>query len=137
MLGSDRADGVRGILLDSPFVNSTMAALHHPSTLLIRLAVPFALNIIKERLGDLYASDELLGTLSVDVLIMQGDADSEIPIDLAGGNLLVESVREKRALNGIEGDCDIIVVKGADHENVHAQEGFVEDVRKFIQARLH
>ena len=134
-----------GVILDSPFVNATAAALHHPSTLPIRFFVPFAKDLILGGLVDTFQTDRFLSDIDVPVFIIQGSLDNEIPPALAGGLLLEKSVVEKREANrknrrgkrvigmGVN-SVQRLEVKGANHENVHETKDFTDLVASFMQA---
>ncbi|GMI35248.1 hypothetical protein TeGR_g6203 [Tetraparma gracilis] len=129
LAGSVAADGV---LLDSPFVNSTFAAMQHPSSLPLRYLFPGAASLIPGAFAENHMpSDEVLGGLDTPVLILQGDEDFEIPMHTCGGKLLQRVVLEERGRRGV-GGVDMIVYPGVDHEIVHEQDRFVEDVKAFL-----
>jgi len=121
---------ISGIILDSPFVNATFAALHHPSTLLIRLAVPYAESIIRNSLEVKFPSDEYLGRVDVPLTIIQGREDAEIDIEKAGGLVLEPSVRRMREERRGERaeEVKIKIYEGTGHENVHEHGSFLNDV---------
>ena len=134
LLEGSSAGPVPGLLLDAPFVNSTMAALHHSTTLPIRLLVPFADWIIRNALIDLYDTDDLLSEVDVPVLILQGNADAEIPMLTAGGAALETAVKEGRRRRGRrESGVELVEYEGAGHENVNEQEGYGEVVVRFMR----
>ncbi|GMI42999.1 hypothetical protein TrCOL_g3860 [Triparma columacea] len=129
-IGPGKKPAISGIMLDSPFVNATFAALHHPSTLLIRLAVPYADQIIRNSLEIKFPSDEYLGRVDVPLTIIQGLQDKEINIEKAGGLVLVESVRKRREKRRGEPakEVKIKVYERTGHENVHENSRFLKDI---------
>ncbi|GMH60758.1 hypothetical protein TrRE_jg5686 [Triparma retinervis] len=129
-IGPGKKPAISGIVLDSPFVNATFAALHHPSTLLIRLTVPYADQIIKNSLETKFPSDEYLGRVDVPLTIIQGRQDQEIDIEKAGGLALVETVRRKREERRGEQarEVKIKVYERTGHENVHENSRFLKDI---------
>ena len=133
-----------GLILDSPFVNASIAALHHPTTLPIRLLVPFAKELILDGIVDKFRTDVFLSEIDVPVFIVQGDADGEIPPEKAGGIVLEKALVGRREINRKNKHAKIVKglgeasvqrreVQHANHENVHEMTGFAGIVFEFMQ----
>jgi pimeloyl-ACP methyl ester carboxylesterase len=135
---------ISGLILDSPFVNASIAALHHPTTLPIRLLIPFATELILDGLEDKFQTDKFLSEIDVPVFIIQGDSDDEIPPNKAGGIVLEQVLvrtrgidrksRPAKVVKGLgEASVQRLEVKDANHENVHEMVGFSNLIFEFME----
>ncbi len=130
---SDDSPFITGILLDSPFVNATMAALHHPTTAPIRYLVPFGGQLISSRFVDTFDTDLYLSKISsVPLLILHGDADAEIPLHKCGGAVLLSALRA----SGRE-HTTLEVFSGVGHEVIHEQQTFESNITSFMKEAHH
>ncbi|GMH74190.1 hypothetical protein TL16_g06398 [Triparma laevis f. inornata] len=132
-----KGGSIKGLILDSPFVNGTFAAVNHVSTVTMRYTIPFAGWLIKNGMVDKFSTDEILADSHTNVLVLQGVGDLEIPVWVAGGGVLEEEVKRLRKEEGKKGkgSLELVLFDEAGHENVHEQVEFGAVVRKFLKRR--
>lgn len=121
-----------GIILDAPFTNLTMAALHHPSALPFRI-LPFVKQALLHSMHEKYPSIDLITNITQPILIIHGRKDRMIPFHL--GQELYQAARLARVRTqpALLEDVWFSEVGEGTHHNNYAHPQWTYDLTSFMR----
>jgi abhydrolase domain-containing protein 12 len=121
-----------GIILDAPFTNLTMAALHHPSALPFRI-LPFVKQALLHSMHEKYPSIDLITNITQPILIIHGRKDRMIPFSL--GQELYQAARLARVRTrpALLDDVWFSEVGEGTHHNNYAHPQWTYDLVSFMR----
>ncbi|GAB5033545.1 monoacylglycerol lipase abhd12 [Nannochloropsis oceanica] len=120
-----------GLILDAPFTNLSMAALHHPSALPFRL-LPFVKNALLHSMHERFPSLDYIQKLNEPILILHGRRDRMIPFFLGQELYHAAQLARVRRRPDLLEDLWFSEFQEAGHNDVYAHGQWTNDVAAFM-----
>ncbi len=120
-----------GLILDAPFTNLSMAALHHPSALPFRL-LPFVKQALLHSMYERFPSIDLIADVTQPILILHGRHDRTIPFHLGQELYQAAQLARLRTRPELLEDLWFSEFPYASHNNIYAYPQWTHDMHSFM-----